>query len=47
MTGCDLAMGHPECGNFSQLNPNKKAVTDGRDIPLFVQLVAKLRLGTS
>lgn len=42
-TGCDLAIGHPECGCFSQLNPNKNAVNDPTDIPLFVDLVAKLR----
>lgn len=39
-----LAIGHPECGNFSQLssmNPNK--TDDPGDIPLFVDIVARLR----
>jgi site-specific DNA-cytosine methylase/DNA modification methylase len=43
LTGCDLAMGHPECGNFSQLNPNKASVSNPSDIPLFVDMIAKLQ----
>ena len=48
LMGLDLALGHPECGNFSRLSgPNVKAGhdkrTDPSDIPLFVDLVAKLR----
>jgi DNA (cytosine-5)-methyltransferase 1 len=43
----DLALGHPECGNFSQLsgaNADKDArLLDPADIPLFVDLVARLR----
>ncbi len=42
-TNVDLAMGHPECGCFSQLNPNKEAVHDAADIPLFVDLIAQFR----
>lgn len=46
--GADLALGHPECGNFSRLSgANIKAGHDRRldpaDIPLFVDLVAKLK----
>lgn len=46
--GADLALGHPECGNFSTLSaPNLKMGHDHRmdpaDIPLFVDLVAKLK----
>ncbi len=46
----DLAMGHPECGNFSTMNGTNawrgdKApkVTDAGDIPLFTKLVADIR----
>jgi len=43
----DLALGHPECGNFSQLsgaNADKdKRLLDPADIPLFINLVAELR----
>lgn len=45
--GADLAMGHPECGNFSRLsgaNKNRDTVMfDPADIPLFVDLVARLK----
>lgn len=43
----DIALGHPECGNFSRLsgaNKNKdQKLFDPADIPLFVDIVAKLR----
>lgn len=46
----DLAMGHPECGNFSTMNGTNawrgdKApkVTDAGDIPLFTKLVHDVR----
>lgn len=43
----DIALGHPECGNFSQLsgaNKNRlKKQLDPADIPLFVDIVAKLK----
>lgn len=43
----DLALGHPECGNFSRLsgaNKNRSAMAmDPADIPLFVEIVAKLK----
>lgn len=46
----DLAMGHPECGNFSTMNGTNawrgdKApkVTDAGDIPLFTKLVHDIR----
>jgi len=40
----DLALGHPECGNFSQLNQvNRERVSDPTDIPLFVKTIAELR----
>lgn len=46
-TQIDLLMGHPECGNFSQLsnaNPTRLAkLQDAADIPLFVDSVAMLR----
>lgn len=43
-TGIDLAMGHPECGNFSQLNQtNRSRVHDPADIPLFVDMVAMFK----
>lgn len=41
--GIDLVMGHPECGSFSQLNPNKSAVHNAADIPLFVDIVSQIR----
>jgi DNA (cytosine-5)-methyltransferase 1 len=48
--GADLAFGHPECGQFSQMNTTNawrgdKApkVTDAGDIPLFTKLVSDLR----
>jgi site-specific DNA-cytosine methylase len=52
MTGCDLAMGHPECGAYSQMQgcnnfrdqaTRRVKPTDPGDIPLFVDLVARLR----
>lgn len=47
LMGADLAVGHPECGNFSQLsgaNKNRmEKVFDPADIPLFVDLVARLK----
>jgi DNA (cytosine-5)-methyltransferase 1 len=43
----DLALGHPECGNFSQLSganrDREKKMLDPADIPLFVDLVAKIK----
>jgi DNA (cytosine-5)-methyltransferase 1 len=39
----DIALGHPECGNFSQLNANRDAVNDPGDIPLFCDLVREFR----
>ncbi len=43
----DIALGHPECGNFSQLsgaNSNRmEKLFDPADIPLFVDIVAKLK----
>ncbi len=46
-SNADLALGHPECGNFSQLSgANKfrnKSLLDPADIPLFVDIVAKLK----
>ncbi len=48
--GADLAMGHPECGNFSTMNGTNawrgdKApkVTDAGDIPLFTKLIHDIR----
>lgn len=42
--GADIALGHPECGNFSQLsNVNPDKSDDPADIPLFVDLVAKFK----
>lgn len=47
MMGADLALGHPECGRFSRLSGsvrNREArAQDPGDIPLFVELVGKLR----
>jgi DNA (cytosine-5)-methyltransferase 1 len=46
-TGADIALGHPECGNFSQLGGVNKGAKekflDPTDIPLFIDLVAKLK----
>lgn len=39
----DIALGHPECGNFSQLNANRESVNDPGDIPLFCDLVREFR----
>jgi len=40
----DLAMGHPECGSYSNLRPNKTAkLKDPGDIPLFCELVNRLK----
>jgi len=45
--GVELAMGHPECGNFSTLsaaNRNyRERMLDPADIPLFVDIVARLK----
>lgn len=47
LMGADLALGHPECGNFSLLNGVNKSraqkLEDPSDIPLFVDLIAKFR----
>lgn len=48
LSGADLALGHPECGNFSRLSwANNKMGYDKRkdpsDIPLFVDIVGKLK----
>jgi site-specific DNA-cytosine methylase/DNA modification methylase len=47
LKGIDLAMGHPECGNFSQLssaNANRlEKLKDAADIPLFCQLIARIK----
>jgi site-specific DNA-cytosine methylase len=37
----DLAMGHPECGNFSNLRTNICKYDDPGDIPLFIDLVKR------
>ena len=40
----DVAFGHPECGNFSQLDGmNSNRGDDPGDIPLFVDLVARVK----
>jgi site-specific DNA-cytosine methylase len=43
----DIALGHPECGNFSRLSGanknNKEKLFDPADIPLFVDLVAQFK----
>lgn len=46
--GVDLVMGHPECGNFSRLKTDKnrgrgKSFADPADLPLFADLVARIR----
>lgn len=39
----DLAIGHPECGNFSNLRTTSKVALDNPgDIPLFVEMVQKI-----
>jgi DNA (cytosine-5)-methyltransferase 1 len=53
LMGADIALGHPECGRFSQLDgPNRRKAQDrglpdraddAGDIPLFVNLVSKLQ----
>lgn len=44
MTDADIAFGHPECGNFSNLRVKKTSqLGNPGDIPLFVDLVKKLR----
>jgi DNA (cytosine-5)-methyltransferase 1 len=47
MMGADLAMGHPECGRYSRLSGSVKnrdlRAKDPSDIPLFVDLVARLK----
>lgn len=47
MMNADIALGHPECGNFSQLGGVNKGreqkLLDPTDIPLFVDLVAKFK----
>lgn len=44
LEGIDIAYGHPECGNFSQLHTTKteKHLKDPGDIPLFVELVQRI-----
>lgn len=42
LSNADIALGHPECGNYSILNQHKERVTDPGDIPIFVDLVDKL-----
>lgn len=45
--GIDLVMGHPDCGNFSQLTSTcknyKNLYNDPADIPLFVDIIKKLQ----
>lgn len=46
MMHADIAMGHPECGNFSTLQTSKRSaelLKDPGDIPLFVDLVARFK----
>lgn len=43
MTGADIALGHPDCGNYSILNQHKDRVKDPGDIPVFIELIQKLR----
>ena len=44
IAGIDLIMGHPECGNFSNLRINKTgALDDPGDIPLFVDAIRDIR----
>ena len=35
----ELAMGHPECGNYSQLRTNVCKYDDPGDLPLFIELI--------
>ena len=42
LSGVDLVMGHPECGNFSILQTTTNKVEDPGDIPLFLEAVAKI-----
>jgi site-specific DNA-cytosine methylase len=39
----ELAMGHPECGNYSNLRTNEPKFDDPGDIPLFINMVKKIR----
>lgn len=47
LMNADLAMGHPECGRYSQLSGSVKnreqRALDPADIPLFVGMVARLK----
>jgi DNA (cytosine-5)-methyltransferase 1 len=44
LMGVELALGHPECGNFSNLRADKTSqLDDPSDIPLFVDLVARFQ----
>jgi len=42
--GIDLAMGHPECGNFSnlQVHDQKEKRKNPGDIPLFVEMIQRI-----
>jgi site-specific DNA-cytosine methylase len=51
-TGCDLAIGHPECGLYSQMQgcnnfrngkTKEEKALDSGDIPLFLDLINQLR----
>jgi site-specific DNA-cytosine methylase len=41
LVGVDLLMGHPECGNFSNLRTSGPKLDDPGDIPLFVKGVRR------
>lgn len=43
MSNADIAFGHPECGNYSVMNQNLNARNLPGDIPLFIELVSKLK----
>jgi site-specific DNA-cytosine methylase len=50
MTGADIAFGHPECGNFSNMSATAQQTRtltemrkDAGDIPIFTDLVSKLK----
>jgi site-specific DNA-cytosine methylase len=44
MSDAEIAFGHPECGNFSNLRVRKTAkLRDPSDLPLFAELVKELR----
>jgi len=44
LKGIDLAMGHPECGNYSNLRPKKTSMLKNPgDIPLFCELVGQIK----